>query len=183
MNKWEQSKVCVRETEGIGGAISAEVSIIGAVLLWSIATDTEEFFICSHGEQHTHTYTPNSVIQRLSFSKSLLNLLHSALILICPKHYFLLSYNFCSTCNSLRSFCLHIFCISLCYYMSVEGKHCSEGIHTFVSVRVYVKGWIEGTIFYHPNLSGADPLVLKKYPHPSTFKILKKKSHVHKSII
>jgi len=38
----------VREKEGIGGAISAVVSIIGAALLWSIAMDNEEFFILSY---------------------------------------------------------------------------------------------------------------------------------------
>lgn len=54
MNEWEWSKVCVRETEGIGGAISAVVSIIGAALLWSIATDTEEYFIWSHWAKYTH---------------------------------------------------------------------------------------------------------------------------------
>lgn len=92
MNKWEWSKVCVRETEGIGGAISAVVSIIGTVLLWSIATDTEEFFIRSLGEHHTHihtlAYTHNSPVQSsnasLSFFPSLcylfFYLLHSALI-------------------------------------------------------------------------------------------------------
>lgn len=68
MNEWEWSKLCVRETEGIGGAISVVVSIIGAALLWSIATDTEEYFIWSQWEKYTHTHAPiyYSVVQNSS---------------------------------------------------------------------------------------------------------------------
>lgn len=47
----------MRETEGIGGAISAVESIIGAAVLWLIAMDTEEYFIWSQSEEvRTHTY-------------------------------------------------------------------------------------------------------------------------------